>query len=588
MHYYGIRAKIETMKRNIIIFLSLLILGLSLLVFIQKRTALYLYTNPYTETSGFKNITKVISNIDEILSVTKATVKNDGYDINYLYKNPYGSGFLKNNPIPNDLDFAVGVYIGQYEYTKENAQDIAIQMIDIIKSFYYNLAINLQFKYHNLYLSSTPINVLSRLEKYEQININDIISTIDNVVTKSNYVKLTTFENVDGVEKNAIKMPYALNSNEILLQELKPLIVYSNLVTYNDKMTQYIREISLTPEFYAKIKHKGHIYDVELVPEAFKGVRLQLSRRCFASTIFTDINSYWFLKKVNWLNDDNMYIKYRLLSYKRHLQEIKKLANTHKSPVKILKRIMQTTDIIKPLLTNEQYNEYAEFVSQNLNNKDIQLLNDYLTIYNNVSNIYRFNNLRNKLLRDKHLQNMHTVATNSVEELKNRNNIDKKLLTTMQAINQGFGNDLTIHKTKPEEIEFLSNYSITKPLLEQEMLKLTINQQKILEFIELNNKLMNESGFHEVTLYWLDDNKIGILKDDFTKGISNLDDFAKNNGLPQINYTLINAHQLPQYPLKFVLYAHNYDEDEIKSNKLIRAFLQDKQNFNIKHKTYFN
>jgi len=576
------------MKRNILIFLSLLVLGLSLLVFIQKKMTLFLYINPYTETSGFKNITKVISNIDEILSITKATVKNDGYNINYLYKNPYGSGFLKNNPIPNDLDFAVGVYIGQYEYSGENAQDIAIQMTDIIKSFYYNLAINLQFKYHNLYLSSTPINVLSRLEKYEQININDIITTIDNVVNKSNYVKVTTFDNIDGVEKNAIKMPYALNSNEILLQELKPFIVYSNLVTYNNEMAQYMREISLTPEFYAKIKHKGHLYDVELVPEAFKGVRLQLSRRCFASTIFTDINSYWFLKKVNWLNDDDMYIKYRLLSYKRHLQEIKKLANTNKSPVKILKRIMQTADIIQPLLTNEQYNEYAEFVSQNLNNKDIQLLNDYLTIYNNVSNIYRFHSLRNKLLRDKHLQNMHTIAVNSLEELKNRNNIDSKLLITMENINQKFEDSLTISNIKSEEIEFLNNYSITKPLLEQEMLNLTINRQKIGEFIELNNKLMNESGFHEVTMYWLDNNKIGILKDDFTKNISNLDGFAKNNGLPQISYSLINTQQLPQYPLKFVLYAHNCNENDINSNKLIQAFLQDKQNFNIKHKFYFN
>lgn len=571
------------MKKNIILILSFLLLFISILFYLEKRSVFFLYVNPYSETSGFSYISKTLLNLHDVLSLTKMTVKNDGYDIRYLYQNPYGSGFLKNNPIPNDLDFAVGVYLGDFEYNGENSLDIAMRMFDAIRSFYYNLAINLQFSEQNLYLSSTPMSVLSRLNKFEQTNINDIISALDYVINKENYVKFTYFDNIIGVSENLVKMPYVMNHNEILLQELRPLILYSDEVVYNDQMNKFLREISFVPEFYARIKHNGKYYDVELVPEAFKGTRLQLSRRCFASTVFSGLNSFKFLRNVSWLVDDNQYIKYRLLSYKRHIQEIDKLIDARKSPVKILKRVMQVADLIKPLLAEEEYSDISKFVVDNLNNPDIQLLNDYLTIYSNVANIYRFDSLKGNLLRLGKLQDMSKLSEDIVSELEQRGNISKTLLVKMKNINAGFRKNISQKQLDLEVIEFLVNFENTEIELNTQIFKLLDDASKINDFLTLNTKILKNSGYHEVLLYWLNDTTLGVVIDDFTKSIGDLDNFAKINDLPDIDYKLVTMKQIPPYSLKFKLYVY----DGIKTNKLIDSFMQDKNNFNIKFEYNF-
>ena len=110
-----------------------------------------------------------------------------------------------------------------------------------------------------------------------------------------------------------------------------------------------------------------------------------------------------------------------------------------------------------------------------------------------------------------------------------------------------------------------------------------VNAEGINEFLALNNKILNNSGYHEVTLYWLSESKIGIIRDNFTNSIKNLKEFAANNDLPELEYVLINKNQLPKYPLKFKLYVH----DGSSQNNLVDVFLKDKKNFNIKFKYSF-
>ena len=281
-------------------------------------------------------------------------------------------------------------------------------------------------------------------------------------------------------------------------------------------MNKFLREISFVPEFYARIKHNGKYYDVELVPEAFKGTRLQLSRRCFASTVFSGLNSFKFLRNVSWLVDDNQYIKYRLLSYKRHIQEIDKLIDARKSPVKILKRVMQVADLIKPLLAEEEYSDISKFVVDNLNNPDIQLLNDYLTIYSNVANIYRFDSLKGNLLRLGKLQDMSKLSEDIVSELEQRGNISKTLLVKMKNINAGFRKNISQKQLDLEVIEFLVNFENTEIELNTQIFKLLDDASKINDFLTLNTKILKNSGYHEVLLYWLNDTTLGVVIDDFT------------------------------------------------------------------------
>ena len=119
-----------------VIYLVLLCLFACCYVIVNNEVS-FLYVNPYTETSGFSKISRTVKSLDKAFDFVKQNSAKEGYDIKYIFKNAYGSGFLKNNPIPNDLDFTIGVYLGEYTYDGENADEIADSVVNKMDSFQY-------------------------------------------------------------------------------------------------------------------------------------------------------------------------------------------------------------------------------------------------------------------------------------------------------------------------------------------------------------------------------------------------------------------------------------------------------------------
>ena len=90
-----------------ILLLSLLLL-LGYLLF--DRFALQVvWVNPNVNTAVFPYISKSLKEIDKAVSHTALAMKSSRLDVKILYKNAYGSGFLKYNSIPNDLDYSIGI-----------------------------------------------------------------------------------------------------------------------------------------------------------------------------------------------------------------------------------------------------------------------------------------------------------------------------------------------------------------------------------------------------------------------------------------------------------------------------------------------
>ena len=558
-------------------FLGILFIILVLVVFyIKKNTLIFVYFNPYTNTSSFPYIGKTIKFLDKAFNYAQTSAAKDGLKFNYLFWNAYGSGFIKDNNIPNDLDFAIGIDLGSYKYDGKNTDKIAFSVIDKINAFQtsFNFYINTQNNTET-FITRTPFELQYIISKQYDNDVKNFSENLDKALSGENYINYTQKQ----IENLNLDIPYIMKSHEILLENREPITLYSNLVKYNAFMPQYKREISIIPEFFINIVYKGKNNFIEIVPESFVGERLQLSRRFFASTVFIHNSSIPFLKNLPYINNDTEYLFYRMLSFRRHLQEINNILVTEDRPVKLLKRLKQTADMISPVLSPKMYNEISEFTAQNLANKDIQLLNEYSNICGNILNIMEHTKLYSKMKQSGDIDYMYNILYLTLDTLDQRGNVDKRAIQIMR----DFANTKADNISREELLEKYEkvNNEIVKAIYSQ-----MSDKSKIERYIAIFNQIYIDAGYHKVSLYWLDKNTIGILKDDFTKNIKDFNDFAKQNNLVTINYKLIKPEQAPSLTLRYdILARYNSTEDENKEYERFKEkLLKDRANFTIKEK----
>ena len=571
------------------LYIVLIVVGF-IIWFLINKLFVFVWVNPYTSTVGYSEISKTIKGIDKVLDYAKDASNREGKKINYLFENAYGSGFLNNNSIPNDLDFSIGIDLGQFEYNGENAAQIAESIIEKIELFQYsfNFYVNQDSKF---YINKTQYELLAKMSYQHKKNIQAIEQSLAQALSGKDYIRYTVKE----FDKDKIiNLPYVMRKNEILIEEYDPITMYSDEVFYNKNMQKYMREISIIPEFFVKIKYNGKVETIELVPESYTGERLQLARRFFASSTFTGLKSIKFLKNLSYINNDEEYLNYRLMSYKRHLQEITNIKVMKDRPVKMLKRTMQTADIISPMLDEEVYSDISNTVYENLQNKDIQLLNEYKNICTNIYLIQDYPKLYLRLLNDGKIKEMYDVLSNVLTMLEEQNNIDPnslKILKTfaqqdlVQIFELRSQNDVYAFKNEV----FDKKFKLVDDTINSSVYSMLSDKEKFDKYAELFSKIYTDAGYHRVSLYWLDAKTMGILADDFTKNIKDLKKFAKENDLADVNYKLIILSQVPKASAKYGVWTRYNPTEEQQKNyeKLNKTLLNDKKNFNIKIKPIF-
>ena len=560
--------------------------------FISNKEVTFLYLNPYTETKGFRDIAVTIKTLDKALDFTQNISERDGYPFKYIFKNAYGSGFLKNNPIPNDLDFAVGVYLGEYVYDGSNADEIANSIVDKMDSFQYlfNSYIN-TLNDGSLYIDKTIFQVLNDTASVHRRNAKVISSSIPTVFAGRDYIRYTQ-KTMDGTpDGEKVELPYILKSNEILIEEYPPINLFSDSILYNSNMPRYMRTISIIPEFFVKIKSNDKNVTVEVVPEAFLGERLQLSRRFFASTVFVGINSAGYLNNLSYIKEDEDYLYYRMFSYRRHLQEISNLKLIKDRPVKMLKRIMQTADIISPVIDKQDYSEIADIVNQNLSDRDIQLLNEYSNICVNIYLIQESPQLFLRLLEEQKIRVMYDNMTKCLDELEMRAEISEGIIDNLRKFQVAQLQKMFLLQNSSEVIAFrdlllAKNLDNIQRIINKTIFEKLHDKDKLNSYIDLFNKIYTDAGYHKVTLYWLDRNTMGVLNDSFTKNIKDFKQFAAENNLADTEYKLLKPGENPKTAVKYTVWAryNSSDEEDINYQKLRKALLDDKKNFKLKRK----
>ncbi len=573
----------------ITVLFVLLIFGL--LIYTKKNTLLYIYLNPYTETKTLPYIAKSIKELDKAFEYAKFSSARSGLNFDYLYFNAYGSGFVKNNSIPNDLDFAVGINLGEYNYDKDSAENIAKEIVEKMNSFETSLyfALSMSANKH-IYTSQTPFGIMSVLSKQRMVSEKNISDSLDTALSPENYVKYTKKTLDDSFDNLKVDVPYIMKSHEILMENRRPIIVYSDLVRYNPVMPLYMREISIIPEYYVTIVNNGKKELVEIVPESFLGSRLQLSRRFFASTVFLHNKSLAFLKSTSYINNDEEYLYYRMLSFKRHLQEINNIIVMEDRPVKLFKRLIQTADMVYPAISEELYDEISDFVGENLNNTDIKLINEYINICGNLLNIMEYPSLFFELSHLGKLDTMYKTLEFTVESMEHSGNIDTKTVIKMkeyqeQELSKMF-NIKNIKDLKSYREQALDKYADVNELASKAVFELVKEPEKIEKYIGIFNNIYIDSGFHKVSLYWLDNNTLGVVEDNFTRNIKDFKKFAKENDLIDVNYKLIKETNIPDMKMRYDIFARYNPSDE--QNEYYKRFqkrlLDDRKNFKIKRK----
>ena len=575
-------------------YLSLILLILLAVLVFDRFIVQIVWVNPNVNTKVFPYISKTLKDIDKALNYTVSIMKSNKLDVKILYKNAYGSGFLKHNPIPNDLDYSIGIYLGEYDFDGQNSLEIAREIdrkMSLFQAEFYNYINTIDPE--KFYSDYSVMSSLTESSYKSDANIKAITSSIPNLFNHKNYIIYTDKILLDK-NKKAVHMtvPFILKENEIPIEDFSPVTVYTELVKYNKNTRGMMREITIVTDFYADIKKGDELVKAEIVAESFTGQRLQLTRRFFVPVIFTSHRSTRYLKHLNLLTNNDDYIEYRLFNFKRHLQEFSNLNELEMRPVKLFKRVLQCEDLILPLLAPETVEEINNTIEANLNNPKIQLVNDWQTAFENLTKITAMPRLylkaqyKNKITR--HLDSMKQITL----EMKNSGLFNKDDI----ALIENFTDDIAERQKLINSESKLDEYhkyilKNSDPVIDAAIritTEATRDKEKIIGYIDTFGKILEAAGFHKIDMCWLDKNLIGIVKDDFTSTIEEKDLklMAKENGLADVEYKFINKSSLSGPKVRYALWVRYNPTD--KENQIYEnmksELLKDKTNFNIKRR----
>lgn len=576
-----------------LLFLVLLFLGLGA-VLINRSFIKYVYVSPQTNIETIPCINKSIKHLENNFNQIMFLCKKNHKDMKYVYKNYYGSGFLKENTIPNDLDVSVGVDLGIYEYDGTNENKIAKDIEDKISLYHMYSHVVFEDDKKVKYIIDKPSMIyIMQLQTKSRESVKNIQNGIAHVM--NNEEQIVHFNKK--YKENDVDYTFILNNNEILVNEIEPLFAYTKGILYNSQMADYPREISILPDFYVKIKNTktNEIKNIELIEESFLGERFQLSRRFFVPIVFTGNNSLKYIKNLNYLKDDEKYFETRMFNYFRYINEIEVFFDYTVDPIKLIKRMHQCADIIKPALNEEEASKIYGDIRTVMNNTDIQTTNEYKNLIKNLdflcSNSYTYQ----VALQSGYIQDLLRELKFTLDKLAKNEKYNQEIKVISKFQNEIFAQiNLVNNDEKLSKLHSFINdkfIDISVELTKIVNKNVENRQEYYKNYLTLKNIAVN-AGYKKIDIYQKDLSTIYVLKNDFTKNLTtdDLKTLAKENNMPQnVEYKLIDEKSLQKgsrSEFRYVRFKTTKTEDE-NFQKLKEIILKDKTNFKIKRKYVF-
>ena len=583
------------MNKRLIVLIAIFILLISAVLF--KNSVEFVYVSPRVNTLVFPYLADIIKPLDKALDSALAISNKEYGGMKYIYKNAYGSGFIIGNPIPNDLDYSVGVNLGKYKYDGMNADKIANDLFNKISLFQALLSSNIASnKNSDFYCEFSAFDSIFTMGVKRKIFVKDVTSSINNVLAGKEYVKYFT-KYYD--EDSTFMFPFVLKSNEILIEDFPPVILYSDKIKYSKQKADdaFLRELTIVFDYSFTLEDvRGkQVKEVELVAESFNGQRMQLSRRFFVPIVFVGEESAKYLRNLDYLNNDDEYVYYRLYNFGRHLQEIQNLNSTKERPIKLLKRILQCLDLIYPVLDENTRDDIFNTVTSLLNSKEVYLLNNYSTAVSNLFEIINKPGIFFKAKNDYKLMQLLSVIDNSAKEMHESKILSDKDYNKLNSIHKKLRyiiyntNKLEDLKKNSELIlQLQTDINSVENVVFANLFK---TQKDLFNYTKIFNDVYRNAGFHKVNLYWLNKNTLGVEKDSFTSKIpeKDLHRMALENRLVDVNYKFIDVNKIDPYRVRYSVWVRYNPTDVENKNyqNLKNILLKDKKNFKIKRSVIF-
>ena len=567
------------MKKIVVIVCTIIVV---LLCYLSQHVMVFCYIHPETNTESLNSLAYTIKFLDKAFKYAKNKSAKQGCKFNYVFFNAYGSGFLKNNDIPNDLDYSVGINLGKYKYDGKNSEQISKQIVQKISSFYINFYeyVNMAYDRHNY-----PTQTAFESEYYQNNNRelweNNIIQCLDKTFDEE-YFLVSAQKNRITSEGNLQNyyVPYLMKNNTILLEKMPPIILYSDLIDYNKKQPKYERELSVTITFYADIFNKGKKYKIEFIPESYTGTLLELRIRIFQPNVYVHVLSNSFVNSKKYYQTDREY----LMNQKDNFMEVNKrnieYLSFQKKPIKLLKRLKQSLLILKYNMPKDKYDKAQQYIERNLSNKNIQLLNEYSNIVNNLDNIIHNRILLSRFAEDNKTKRMYDELQRITTELEQQKILSTNDISILNRFNNEsvakLFNIRTIDDWEANSQSFIDNYGDINILLTKRIYENIENVDNINKIIKEINDVYEKNGYREISIVCTDDNDCGILEDDITLKVKDWSKIEATDGIVDLSaYHLIPKSKISEDPYKYMLFIRNNTTREENANldKLDRALL---------------
>ncbi len=583
------------MKIKIFPIVLLLIALITLtIIFINKHVITFYYMNPYTETATFKYIAPTIKELNKYVDKAKELSAMDGYEYNIVYTNAYGSGFLRKNPIPNDLDFDIMIDLGTFDYdNKKTAHDIAEEMVNKMDSFQYSLTAAIKMDKDTNTLTYRSLSGQFEYSKnLHEKYVTEITNYLDKAISGKEYI-IHPSKKSTHTEKTLYYRPYVLEPGQLMLKDYDSIMLHHNQITYNKTMPIYIRKISAAINFVAKIKHNNKITKIEIIPELFSTGPLNLGVRMYAPNVFTKHTASNYLKSLPESKNEEKFFNTLMFCFLDHFLVIYPPDGVEYNPLKAMKRLLQVVDMIEPALPKEDVQEIYNAVTEEWANRDIVLLNEIDNITTNLIKIYTRPILFGDAIKNGDVAQLLSVMNSTLDELEKRKNVNPEYIKELkefknikirEMLSQKNYTKLSTWDRAVYDRQYRTNIA---PIISKAVLSQMKNKNLLEKHIEKIRQLCANAGYKQINIYSTETTTIEIEEDAFTKSIKDFKDFARKNNLADdIEYKILPKAKISKYSLKYdiwVRYNTTPEQDKL-FEQLKQTIINYKPEFKVKSK----
>ncbi len=570
-------------KRVFIAFVVILA-AIFCIKFVKDNSYVFLYISPNTNTTTYPYISKTSKQINKILYTATKNLKTSCPDTRILYTKGYGSGFLKNNLTASDYDYSVGVYLGKYEYDGSNSFKLADTIIRLISLYQANIYSIVKSTGDGFYTQSIPSERLHGINDTKNLDAQIMASSIQTAL-KGNPYEMTVDNEI-----------FLLQPNEVVLPHYKLIKLYNKDISYYAEYRKMLRELTTTIDYYfdiVDIKTKK-IHPITVVASVGEGKPIyQPKFKYFVPNAYTNMKGLRYLHKLISNLDDENYIKTRLTNYYNHFALLTYgNSKSSDSPLKIVKRLLQCTDILAPILPGAVVKQIHDSTYSILENPTIVLINDYYVANNTLYEITKATSFYEELEKNKevstHIMNMEGILNDMINDPQLKYSELKPLFDYQRGISRAkFDIKALQNIMKSKSYKEITDYTTDM------MYKKMPANNKIDTYITYLNKVIETAGIYNIKFYKKDKEHIYVFKDNFTKNlnlteltnmeITNGNNTRINNAGAKFEYIEPNDYYQDIKKITYGWVRYNPTElQEAIYQDIKKYFIKDKHNYHLR------